>query len=46
MIKSPDDVAPVMKKAFNTPGTVLVGVHVDYSDSHLLFEMVKGDSIH
>jgi acetolactate synthase I/II/III large subunit len=46
MIKSPGDVAPVMKKAFDTPGPVIVGVHVDYSDNHLLFEMVKGDSIH
>ena len=46
MIKSRDDVAPIMKKAVNTPVPVLVGVHVDYSDSHLLFEMVKGDSIH
>jgi acetolactate synthase-1/2/3 large subunit len=46
MIKSPDDVAPVMKKAFDTPGPVIVGVHVDYSDNHLLFEMVKGDSFH
>jgi acetolactate synthase I/II/III large subunit len=45
-IKSPDDVAPVMKKAFDTPGPVIVGVHVDYSDNHLLFEMVKGDSFH
>jgi acetolactate synthase-1/2/3 large subunit len=46
MIKSPDDVAPVMKKAFDTPGPVIVGVHVDYSDNHLLFEMVKGESFH
>ena len=46
MIKTPDDVGPVMKKAFNTPGPVIVGVHVDYRDNHLLFEMMKGDSIH
>jgi acetolactate synthase I/II/III large subunit len=46
MIKSPDDIAPVMKKAFDTPGPVIVGVHVDYSDNHLLFEMVKGDNLH
>jgi acetolactate synthase I/II/III large subunit len=46
VIKSPDDVAPVMKKAFDTLGPVIVGVHVDYSDNHLLFEMVRGDSIH
>jgi acetolactate synthase-1/2/3 large subunit len=46
MIKSPDDIAPVMKKAFDTPGPVIVGVHVDYTDNHKLFEMVKDDSIH
>ena len=45
-IKSPDDIAPVMKKAFDTAGPVLVGVHVDYRDNHQLFEMVRGDSIH
>jgi acetolactate synthase-1/2/3 large subunit len=45
-IKTPDDIAPVMKKAFDTPGPVIVGVHVDYRDNHQLFEMVKGDSIH
>jgi acetolactate synthase I/II/III large subunit len=46
MIKTPDDIVPVMKKAFDTSGPVIVGVHVDYSDNHLLFEMVKGDNIH
>jgi acetolactate synthase I/II/III large subunit len=46
MIRTPDEIAPVMKKAFDTPGPVLVGVPVDYSDNHKLFEMVKGDSIH
>jgi acetolactate synthase-1/2/3 large subunit len=46
MINTPDDVAPVMKKAFDTPGPVIVGVHVDYRDNHQLFEMIKGDSIH
>ena len=46
MIKTPDDIVPVMRKAFDTPGPVIVGVHVDYRDNHLLFEMVKGDNIH
>jgi acetolactate synthase-1/2/3 large subunit len=46
MVKTPDDVGLVMKRAFNTPGPVIVGVHVDYRDNHLLFEMIKGDSIH
>jgi acetolactate synthase-1/2/3 large subunit len=46
MIRTPDDIVPMMKKAFNTPGPVIIGVHVDYSDNHLLFEMIKGDGIH
>jgi acetolactate synthase I/II/III large subunit len=45
MIKTPDEIVPVMTKAFDTAGPVIVGVHVDYSDNHKLFEMVKGDSI-
>ena len=39
MIKSPDEIVPVMKKAFDTPGPVIVGVHVDYTDNHKLFEI-------
>ena len=27
-------------------GPIIVGVHVDYSDNHKLFEMVKGERIH
>jgi acetolactate synthase I/II/III large subunit len=46
MINTPDDIGPVMKKAFDTPGPVIVGVHVDYRDNHRLFEMVKGGNIH
>lgn len=45
MINKADDIAPVMKKAFNTSGPVIVGVHVDYSDNHLLFESVDLSSI-
>jgi acetolactate synthase I/II/III large subunit len=45
MIKTPEQVVPVMKKAFDMAGPVIVGVHVDYTDNHKLFEMVKGDSI-
>jgi hypothetical protein len=40
-----DDIAPVMKKAFDK-GPVIVGVHVDYRDNHELFEMLHEDSIH
>jgi acetolactate synthase I/II/III large subunit len=46
MIKSPDEIAPAIKKAFDMSGPVIVGVHVNYQDNHQLFEMVKGDSIH
>jgi acetolactate synthase-1/2/3 large subunit len=46
MIDKPDDVAPIMKKAFDTQGPVIVGVHVDYRDNHKLFEMLHEDSIH
>ena len=46
MIKTPDDIAPMLKKAFEIPGPVIVGVHVDYRDNHRLFEMVRGDNIH
>jgi hypothetical protein len=42
----PGDIAPVMKKAFDTQGPVIVGVHVDYRDDHELFEMLHEDRIH
>jgi acetolactate synthase-1/2/3 large subunit len=37
-IQRPDDVAPILRKAFDTPGPVLIGVHVDYTESVKLFE--------
>jgi acetolactate synthase I/II/III large subunit len=40
MIRTPDEIAPVLRRAFNIPGPVIVGVHVDYRDNHKLFEMV------
>jgi acetolactate synthase-1/2/3 large subunit len=46
MIKEADDIGPVMKKAFEAGGPVIVGVHVDYRDNHKLFEMVHENSIH
>ena len=46
MIRTPDEIAPVLKEALNHTGPIIVGVHVDYSDNNKLFEMVKGDSIH
>jgi acetolactate synthase I/II/III large subunit len=46
MIKSPDQIASVLKQAFDTPGPVLIGVQVDYRDNHKLFEQVNERSIH
>ena len=46
MIRTPDEIAPVLKEALNHSGPIIVGVPVDYSDNHKLFEMVKEDSIH
>jgi acetolactate synthase-1/2/3 large subunit len=46
MIQSPDQITSVLKRAFDTPGPVLVGVHVDYRDNHKLFEQVNERSIH
>ena len=44
-IREPDDIAPTLKKAFDTPGPVLVGVQVDYRDNAKLFEDVHEDAI-
>lgn len=46
MINEPDDIVPVMRRAFETPGPVIVGAKVDYSDNHLLFEKVHEESLH
>ena len=46
MITRPDEIAAVMKVAFDTPGPVIIGVHVDYRDNHELFELVHANSIH
>jgi acetolactate synthase-1/2/3 large subunit len=46
MIQSPDQIGSVLKQAFDTPGPVLVGVHVDYRDNPKLFEQVNERSIH
>ena len=46
MIQSPDQITSVLKQAFDTPGPVLVGVHVDYRDNHKLFEQVNERSVH
>jgi len=41
MINSPDEIGPVLRKAFEVPGPVLVGIHVDYRDNHLLFDRAR-----
>jgi acetolactate synthase-1/2/3 large subunit len=46
MIQSPDQISSVLQKAFDTPGPVLIGVHVDYRDNHKLFGQVNERSIH
>ncbi len=46
MIQSPDQISSVLQKAFDTPGPVLIGVHVDYRDNHKLFEEVNERSVH
>ena len=40
MINFPDEIGPVLRKAFEIPGPVLIGIRVDYSDNHKLFEKV------
>ena len=44
-IQSADQIAPTLKKAFDTPSPVLMGVHVDYRDNARLFEDVHDGSI-
>jgi acetolactate synthase I/II/III large subunit len=45
MIRSPEEITAVLKRALDyRNGPVLIGVHVDYSDNHKLFEMVHADS--
>jgi acetolactate synthase I/II/III large subunit len=46
MIKTPAEIVPVLKEAFDHRGPMIVGVNVDYSDNHKLFEIVKEDSFH
>jgi acetolactate synthase-1/2/3 large subunit len=46
MIHSPDEIAPVLKQALDTSGPVVIGVPVDYSDNHTLFEKADTRAIH
>ena len=40
MINSAEEIGPVMHKAFEVPGPVLIGIRVDYRDNHKLFENI------
>jgi hypothetical protein len=31
---------PVLRKAFEVPGPVLIGIRVDYRDNHILFDHI------
>jgi len=46
MITSPNEIAPVMKRALDASGPVIIGVHVDYRDNHTLFENADTRAIH
>jgi acetolactate synthase-1/2/3 large subunit len=46
MIRTAGEIGPILKKAFDTSGPVLVGIHVDYSDNHKLFEMLDENCLH
>jgi acetolactate synthase-1/2/3 large subunit len=40
MINSADEIARALRKAFEVPGPVLIGIRADYRDNHILFEKV------
>jgi acetolactate synthase-1/2/3 large subunit len=46
MIRTVDEIAPTLGKAFEIPGPVIIGVHIDYRDNHKLFEAVDANSIY
>lgn len=41
LISAPEQIAPQLRRAFETPGPVLIGINVDYRDNHKLFEKVN-----
>ncbi len=45
-ITEPGQIAPTLRKAFETPGPVLVDVAVDYRDNPKLFETVQAAAVH
>jgi acetolactate synthase I/II/III large subunit len=40
LVEVPDQIGPTLKRAFESPGPVLIGIRVDYRDNHKLFETV------
>ena len=44
-IDHPNQITPILREAFDLPGPVLVGVHVDYKENVKLFEQVYEGSI-
>jgi len=40
LINAPEQIAPQLRRAFETAGPVLIGINVDYRDNHKLFEKV------
>jgi acetolactate synthase I/II/III large subunit len=41
MINSPDEIGPLLRKAFEVPGPALIAIRVDYRDNHILFDKVR-----
>lgn len=44
-INHPNQIASILREAFDLPGPVLVGVHVDYRENPKLFELVDQTTI-
>jgi len=44
-ISAPDQIAPTLKAALDTPGPVIVGIPVDYRDNHRLMEMTLPEAL-
>ena len=45
-VDTPEQIVPVLRRAFEISGPVLICVHVDYRDNHKLFELVNQQNIH
>jgi acetolactate synthase-1/2/3 large subunit len=44
-VQSPEQITPTLRKAFDTPGPVLIDLHVDYRNNSKIFEKVQEGSI-